>query len=188
MLTRDKIAAMGAGFVQCQECTGSSHAAPGEWVNLARLDEFDPDFLHRNTVWRHRREDLLVVEVDGLPGASSYEGLSITRINEVIDLLAAAAKRGYDLDALVIYAENSGERDPVVALQDALQEFEDVFYGQFDSLEDAAYDLCEGLLGDLEEFLRDNIDWTGVWEHLCLSGDFWDAYAPAGGRFIFRGC
>lgn len=170
-------------WVGCLACYSEGRLV-GEWVDAVDAAECVP-------CQRAGHEEWWVMDHEGLPVAGECSPGEATRWAEI--MTACAEGTGAPLDAVRAYLDNFH------GYEDALNDFEDAWCGEWESERQYAEEYAEecGYLSTPAEHahhwggqavpnpLLDYVDWD-AWARDLFTDGYWSARNPAGGVFVFR--
>lgn len=170
-------------WVGCLACYNEGRLV-GVWVDAVDAAECVP-------CERPGHEEWWVFDHEGLPVAGECSPAEATRWAET--MAACAEGTGAPLDAVRAYLDNFH------GFEDALDDFEEAWCGEWDSERQYAEEYAEecGYLSTPAEHahhwggqavpnpLLDYVDWD-AWARDLFSSGYWPARNPAGGVFVFR--
>jgi len=115
-------------------------------------------------------EEWAIHDHEGLGDIGESESfVRVSAIGQAID------NAGDNAPALLAFMDYDSQNDP--------EDFEDCYAGEWDSLEDFAYDFHENT-GDMDHPLIGYIDWDRVGRDMEVN-NVWTADAPNGGVYVF---
>ena len=159
-------------------------------IYVACLASYNAGKLHGAWIDATQEPEDIQADVDAMLAGSSepyaeewaihdHEGLGDIGEFESFDRVSAIGQAvddaGCDAPALLAFLALDYRIDP--------EDFEDCYAGEWDSMEDFAYDFHEDT-GDLDHPLACYIDWKAVARDMEIN-DVWTADAPSGGVFVF---
>lgn len=161
-------------WVGCLSCYNDGRLT-GAWVDAVDASEFVP-------CDRAGHEEWWVFDTDGLPGLGECSPDEAQRYAETV--AACAEGTGAPVAAVFAYLENfHGSPGDMSALDD----FEDAYYGEWESERDYAANLADDL-GYLKAvtLTRYHVFDMDAWTRDLFMGDCWSAPSPEGGAFVFQ--
>ena len=159
-------------------------------VYVACLASYNAGKLHGKWIDATQCPDDIQADVDAMLAESTepfaeewaihdHEGLGDIGESESFERVSAIGQAidnaGDDAPALLAFMDYDSNNDP--------EDFEDCYAGEWDSLEDFAYDFHENTTG-LDYPLVSYIDWKAVARDMVIN-HFWATHSPNGGVFVF---
>ena len=153
-------------------CLASYNAGKlhGKWIDATQCpDDIQADvdaMLAEST--EPFAEEWAIHDHEGLGDIGEYESFErVSAIGQAVD------DAGDDAPALLAFLDNDSNVDP--------EDFEDCYAGEWDSLEDFAYDFHEDTGGLSDHPLLAHVDWKSVARDMNV----WTTRSPNGGLFVF---